>query len=224
MLEVNLDKLKKYPIKGVRIRLVYLQSCIFFFFLCETDSLFSGLEIEEGGVQRGGGRGGPHARPPRLGRRPRHKRLPPPLCPGGTEGKPLSLSLFIFKDQFYQLSHKYRDILQTSRATVLTRLVQIEAEVIAHLDGLCLSIVDETPQELLFIFAEKMYFEYTNSNLSQTLEIIVHTVQVLSPAFPLSLSHAVFLKSRLPLFFLSFSLSICVCRYKRCLYIIPLAI
>ncbi len=42
-----------------------------------------------------------------------------------------------------------------------------DTEYIANLEGIELSLVDETPQELLFLYSRKIYVEYANSNVSQ---------------------------------------------------------
>jgi hypothetical protein len=44
--------------------------------------------------------------------------------------------------------------------------------------GVGISIVDETPQELMYITIEDIKLEYSNSSIAQNLECTIHKVQV----------------------------------------------
>lgn len=55
---------------------------------------------------------------------------------------------------------------------------ELRAEYIFNLEGVALSIVDETPRELLLVHARKLYWEYADSQTSQTLEVVLQTLQV----------------------------------------------
>lgn len=43
----------------------------------------------------------------------------------------------------------------------------LDTEYIANLEGIEISLVDETPQELLFLYSRKIYVEYASSSVSQ---------------------------------------------------------